>query len=315
MTEVKSARIFLSYARKDVGIINDLYDKLKQTGFSPWQDVKDILPGEPWQKMLIRAIQEAPFFLACLSKNYVDKRGMIQVEIKEALEMWRQKLDDDIYFIPVRLEECPVPETLAKFQRVDLFEVNGFNKLLHALRKGMDKLGLTNPLVLRSKPFVNLSHKEVKKMLKNRNFYDKNLNWMGLGIQHVYVQKRIKGVKLIFDYTTGLCWDQSDSSGFDAIDPDGVEKYIFGLNHELFAGYNDWRLPTLEEAMSLMEIKARKGLFINPIFNIQDIIWTSDRIRKKFHEGWVVDFHSGRCGTHGEGEIGDQHFVLVVRSI
>ncbi len=97
--------IFLSYARQDRDKVEKLYQELSDARFHPWVDIKDIHPGENWKKVLIKAIRESPFFLACLSKNSVDKRGMVQAEIKEALDVWREKLETDIYLIPVRLEE------------------------------------------------------------------------------------------------------------------------------------------------------------------------------------------------------------------
>lgn len=127
--KINEARIFLSYARKDVAEVNALYDQLKRMGFSPWQDHKDILPGQKWLDAIFKAIRESPFFLACLSNNSVNKRGVIQREVNEALDILREKLSEDIYLIPVRLEECPVPEELTKFQWVDLFEHDGFDKL------------------------------------------------------------------------------------------------------------------------------------------------------------------------------------------
>jgi len=75
-------------------------------------DIEDILPGEDWEKRIVKTIQEVPFFLACVSTNSVDHRGMVQEEIKEALQVWRRKLDDDIYLIPARLDDCRVPDAL-----------------------------------------------------------------------------------------------------------------------------------------------------------------------------------------------------------
>lgn len=110
-----SPRIFLSYTRKDGANVKALYQRLKSAGYHPWMDIEDILAGQDWEQVLIQAINDATFFLACLSTNSIDHRGVVQEEIKQALQVWRRKLDDDIYFIPIRLDDCQVPEALAKF--------------------------------------------------------------------------------------------------------------------------------------------------------------------------------------------------------
>lgn len=135
-------KIFMCYAREDHKRVEKLYQKLADAGFRPWMDKKDILPGENWKSVIKKSIQESAFFLACLSTNAVNKRGSIQQEIKNALEVWRQKLDDDIYLIPVRLEDCEVPASLADFQWVNLFENEGFDRLLETLRTGLKRLSV-----------------------------------------------------------------------------------------------------------------------------------------------------------------------------
>jgi hypothetical protein len=69
----------------------------------------------------------------------VNKRGFLQREIRQALDLWQEKLDDDIYVIPARLEECQVPESLSKFQWVDLFEERGLSSLLEAIWVGVKR--------------------------------------------------------------------------------------------------------------------------------------------------------------------------------
>lgn len=133
------AQMFLSYAREDEGKVRNLYQKLSDAGFKPWMDKKDILPGERWESSIWRAIKHSDFFLACLSANSANKRGWIQKEIKEALDIWQEMLDSDIYLIPVRLEDCEVPESLCDFQWVNLFEKDGWTQLMKAIQIGIER--------------------------------------------------------------------------------------------------------------------------------------------------------------------------------
>ena len=134
-----TAQIFLSYAREDEEKVGQLYQKLSDAGFKPWMDIKDILPGERWESCIRRAIRHSDFFLACLSVNSVSKRGFLQKEIKDALDIWQEKLEEDIYLIPARLEDCEVPESLGGFQWVDLFEADGWTRLVRAIQVGMKR--------------------------------------------------------------------------------------------------------------------------------------------------------------------------------
>jgi hypothetical protein len=129
------AQIFLSYAREDKEKVQELYRRLSEAGFNPWMDVADILPGEMWETSIKKAIRDSDFFLVCLSSNSVNKRGFLQTEIKDALNIWQEMLVDDIYVIPVRLENCELPESLQAFQSMSLLDEDSWPRLLKALKK------------------------------------------------------------------------------------------------------------------------------------------------------------------------------------
>lgn len=133
-------KIFLSYASEDKAHVEQLYQKLLDARFKPWMDTKDILPGERWEYSINKAIRVSDFFIVCLSTNSVSKRGFLQKEIKNALNIWQEKLEADIYLIPVRLEKCEVPDSLKVFQWVDLFEDDWFSKLVKAINAGLERL-------------------------------------------------------------------------------------------------------------------------------------------------------------------------------
>lgn len=128
--------VFISYAREDLAFAERLYDALSAE-FSPWMDKKKLIGGQDWERALTLAVRQSDFFLFCASGHSVTKRGTVQKEIKLALEVWREKLEDDIYFIPVRLEVCEVPDQISRFQWIDAFESGWFERIVKALRYGV----------------------------------------------------------------------------------------------------------------------------------------------------------------------------------
>jgi len=136
---MKKPTLFLSYAHEDCKLVEDYYGRLSEEGFSPWMDSRDLLPGEKWEPRIRRAVRDSDFFLAFLSPRSVQKRGVLQKEIRWALDRWTERLEEDIYLIPVRLESCEVPEPLRGFQWVDLGDADGWSRLLRALRDGSER--------------------------------------------------------------------------------------------------------------------------------------------------------------------------------
>lgn len=135
----EKTRIFLSYTPEDFIKVQELYQKLAGQGFQPWMDELDIYAGENRKMNIQNAIRHSDFFLACLSTKSVNKRGKFQKEFKEAIEIWKEKLNNDIYLIPVRLDDCEIPENLRETQCVDLFVNDGFAELIKGVKKGMER--------------------------------------------------------------------------------------------------------------------------------------------------------------------------------
>lgn len=128
-------RIFLIYAKEDREKVEALYNHLDQSGFKPWIDSKDILPGQDWRSSIKKAIEESDIALACLSKNVVNKKGFVQAELKLALDLLDERAEGFSPVIPVRLEDTEVPERLRGLQWVDLYKDGSMQKLQQAIKK------------------------------------------------------------------------------------------------------------------------------------------------------------------------------------
>jgi hypothetical protein len=115
-------KVFLAYATEDGARVDALYLELKRAGCAPWMDRRKLLAGQNWPRAIEGAIETADFFVACLSKRALRKRGIFQSEMRYALDCARATPFDDIFFIPVRLEECRVPRQIRRETHyIDLF--------------------------------------------------------------------------------------------------------------------------------------------------------------------------------------------------
>jgi hypothetical protein len=127
-------RIFLLYARNDEEAVAHLYTRLVKAGANVWLDRKTLLPGQEWQSEIRQAIHSSEIVIVCLSKQFNKQGGYRHEELKIALEKAHLLSDGVIFIVPVRLEKCETPEPLRRWQRVDLFEADGYKKLLSALK-------------------------------------------------------------------------------------------------------------------------------------------------------------------------------------
>ena len=132
--EIKQARalrhVFISYCQENKAAVDRLCQTLTAHGITVWLDRDNLNPGAPYKQAIQRAIAHGTFFVACFSKEYNagDKTRMNAV-LSVAIERLREKPVDKVWFIPVKLNTCKLPdidigggETLRDLQPIDLHE-------------------------------------------------------------------------------------------------------------------------------------------------------------------------------------------------
>lgn len=130
-----SLKVFVSYAKEDLHLALQYYDRLLEEGASPWMDVKRLLPGQNWEVEIDRALSDANVVVLLLSKRSVNKRGFVQREANDAIERLRYKQPTDIYVIPLLLEQCDVPSNIAgRLQYVDLSAAGAWDQVQASLK-------------------------------------------------------------------------------------------------------------------------------------------------------------------------------------
>jgi hypothetical protein len=160
---------------------------------------------------------------------------------------------------------------------------------------------------LRQEPAQELSAPEAGRRLRELGLFEANRNPAGRGVAHAYELQA--GGQVVYDRATGLAWQKEGSER--TLRFDKAQEYVARLNESRFAGASDWRLPTLEEAMSLMEPERRAGgLHLDPAFGPRQWwIWTADR--ESAVGVWVVYFYGGSCFVHVP--LGGSTYVRAVR--
>ena len=96
---------------------------------------------------------------------------------------------------------------------------------------------------------------------------------------------------LVLDAATGLAWQQAGSEY--PLTWHQAADYVESLNQQQYAGYHHWRLPTVNELMSLLtETPHGEDFCIAPIFDpCQRALWSCDR--RSFTAAWYVSVDMG----------------------
>jgi hypothetical protein len=134
--------VFLCHCSEDKPAVRQIDLRLKADGFQPWLDEDDIFPARLWDREIKQGLQASHAVVVCLSKTFERKEGYVQKELRFALDLAQEKLDNAVFLIPLRLEECEIPPSLAKLHFIDWFKPDGHERLLRVLSERAKQVGI-----------------------------------------------------------------------------------------------------------------------------------------------------------------------------
>ncbi len=130
---------------------------------------------------------------------------------------------------------------------------------------------------------------ELAPFMKKWNFYDGDQNTEG-NFENSLVDP--DDGRVVVDQRTDLMWQRS---GLDITAVRSMKRRIEQLNKDGFAGFHDWRMPTMEEAMSLMNKEVNsKDIHLDLCFSKDQPFIFVDAQRKPGGY-WYVDYKHGRA--------------------
>ena len=115
-------RVFVAYVYEDRAYAMRLANALEGAGMKSWLDCRKLRPGQNWPGAIERAIETSDFFVPCVSKRALRKRGQFPYELRLAMRCAERMPLEQNFIAPVRIDSCDVPAAIqSKIQYVDLF--------------------------------------------------------------------------------------------------------------------------------------------------------------------------------------------------
>jgi formylglycine-generating enzyme required for sulfatase activity len=176
MTELKRPlNVFLCHAHSDAKAVHTLYDRLIGDGVDAWLDKEKLIGGQDWEYEIRKSVRESDVVVVCLSQQFSQK-GFRQYEVRIALEEANLQPEGEIFIIPLRLEECNVPQSLRRWHWVDLFESDGYERLMRALQARANRIGATLQVKKSWLPKITSPRPKMKKPIEARKPVDSDRN-------------------------------------------------------------------------------------------------------------------------------------------
>jgi len=131
--------VFLSYARADSALVQQVADHLAAAGIRVWLD-KLLQPGTNWMQEIERELSAADFVAFFISPHSVGS-GWAKQELQVALHR-QVSGEGGAVILPVILEDADVPPLLRQYQWIDLRDGNvdrGVRQLVEAIHHWSSK--------------------------------------------------------------------------------------------------------------------------------------------------------------------------------
>ncbi len=165
---------------------------------------------------------------------------------------------------------------------------------------------------------VPVSKQQMVRMVRHYRFHHP-ADWSKYGLsgsmtgdfQHDYEVKTFHETPVILDYASNLMWQQKGPN--EEMTWRTAAEYVKQLNTSRYAGFSEWRLPTIQELASLLEPKkGRHTLYLDPLFGSTPLwCWSADPSPAS-NTAWYVSFNSGGIQQQF---MDNTAFVLAVRSL
>lgn len=104
--------VFISYSSPDQPIARALAQRLRNDGLSVWFDEWVIKPGDKISLRLEEGLRQSRILILFMSENVSASDWM---SLEQQIALFSEQTNQQRSFIPLRLDNCPLPETMAQY--------------------------------------------------------------------------------------------------------------------------------------------------------------------------------------------------------
>ena len=130
--------VFISYSPKDMPVVRELAERLKEDELRVWLDEWVIQPGDSIQQAIELGLENSRTLVLVMSKNTFASEW---VTIERNTALFRDPNNQQRRFIPLRIDDCDIRDSIKQFAYVDWRnkDEEQYIKLLIACRSNIGK--------------------------------------------------------------------------------------------------------------------------------------------------------------------------------
>lgn len=128
-------RVFLSHAslEQDKEHATKLHQQLQRDGIESWCASLSLIGGQHVEHTTLQTLSTSDVCIVCISQAATTSTGPFQKEITQMLHIALEQPEGTISVIPVKLDACQLPQSLEQWHPINLYEDNGYDKLMTSL--------------------------------------------------------------------------------------------------------------------------------------------------------------------------------------
>src|SRR5260370_6739593 len=134
MEDAFSFDVFLSHSSKDKAVVRPIAERLRKDGLRVWLDEWELKPGDSVPKKIDDGLEQSRVLVLCMSAQAF---GSDWATLESQTFRFRDPLNKERRFIPLRLDDAPIKGSLSQFLYINWLPESRkkeYAKLLEASR-------------------------------------------------------------------------------------------------------------------------------------------------------------------------------------